>query len=148
MSIKEKLKADMIACMKEKNKERLEAIRFLQAAIKKQEIDTRKDLDDAAVIAIIGNQVKQRRDSIDQFTKGGREDLVAKESAELAILQSYMPAQMSAEELASVVEAAIKESGATSARDMGAVMKVLMPKVAGRAEGGAISAMVKSKLSG
>jgi uncharacterized protein len=147
MSIKNRLKEDMIAAMKAKDKDRLEAIRFIQAAIKKQEVDTRKDLDDAAVIAILANQVKQRKDSIEQFKKGGREDLVAKEEAELKVLQSFMPAQMSSEELGSLVQAVIQETGASGMKDMGAVMKAVMAKAAGRAEGGAVSEMVKKKLS-
>lgn len=147
MSIKTRLKDDMIAAMKSKEKEKLEAIRFIQAAIKKQEVDTRQDLDDAAVLAILANQVKQRRDSIDQFRKGGREDLAAKEEVELKILQGYMPAQLSAEDLGNLVAAVIKETGATSMRDMGAVIKGVMAKAAGQAEGSVVSDMVKKKLS-
>ena len=147
-TIKERLKADMIAAMKGKEKERLEAIRFIQAAIKRQEVDTRKDLDDQAVIAILNNQAKQRRDSIEQFKKGGRNDLVVKEEAELKVLQSYLPEQLSSDELEKIVAETIKESGASGMKDLGAVMKALMPKVAGRADGGAISALVRQKLSG
>lgn len=146
-SIKNRLKEDMISAMKAKEKERLEAIRFIQAAIKKQEVDTRKDLDDAAVIAILMNLSKQRKDSIEQFRQGGRADLVAKEEAELKILQSYLPEMMSASELENLVAAAIAETGAKSMRDMGSVMKAVMAKAAGRAEGSAISDMVKKKLS-
>jgi uncharacterized protein YqeY len=147
MSIKDTLKADMISAMKSKEKERLECIRFIQAAVKKQEIDTRKDLDDAAVTAILMNLAKQRRDSIDQFRKGGREDLAAKEESELSILQSYLPEQMGAEELGKLVEAAIIETGATGMKEMGLVIKAVMAKAAGRAEGSAISDLVKKKLS-
>lgn len=148
MSIKARLKDDMISAMKNKEKERLEAIRFLQAAIKKVEVDTRKDLDDAAVMAIIANSVKQRKDSIDQFRKGGREDLATKEEFELKLLQGYMPEQMSAADLETLVVAAIKETGASSMRDMGSVMKAVTAKAAGRAEGSVISEMVKKKLAG
>jgi uncharacterized protein YqeY len=148
MSIKERLKADMIAAMKSKEKEKLEAIRFIQAAIKKQEVDTRVDLDDVAVLAILSNQVKQRKDSIDQFRKGGREDLAAKEESELKILQAYMPEQLGADELKALVEAAVAETGATSMREMGAVVKAVMAKTAGRAEGSVISDLVKKRLSG
>jgi uncharacterized protein len=147
MSIKDQLKSDMIAAMKSKEKERLECIRFIQAAVKKQEVDTRKDLDDAAVTAILMNLAKQRKDSIDQFRKGGREDLVAKEEAELRILQGYLPEQMSAEELGRLVDASIQETGATGMKEMGAVIKAVMAKAAGRAEGSAVSEMVKRKLS-
>lgn len=147
-TIKERLKADMIAAMKAKEKERLEAIRFMQAAIKRQEVDTRKELDDQAIIAILNNQAKQRRDSIEQFAKGGRADLAAKEEAELKILQSYLPEQLSAGDLEKIVLDTIKESGAAGMKDLGAVMKALMPKVAGRADGGALSALVRQKLGG
>lgn len=146
-TIKERLKADMITAMKSKEAERLAAIRFIQAAIKKQEVDTRKDLDDTAVVAILMNQAKQRKDSIEQFKQGGREDLVAKEEAELKILQSYLPEQMSAADLEKEVMAAIQETGAKTMREMGVVVKAVMAKVAGRAEGSAVSAMVKHKLS-
>ena len=145
-SIKERIKADTIVAMKAQEKERLGTIRFISAAIKKVEIDTRKDLDDAAVIGILSNLVKQRRDSIEQFKKGGREDLVAKEEAELAVLQTYLPQQLSNEELEKIVGEAVEKSGAKSMRDMGLVMKVLMPLVAGKAEGSAVSEMVKKKL--
>ncbi len=147
MSIKERLKTDMISAMKSKEKERLECIRFIQAAVKKQEVDTRKDLDDGAVSAILMNLAKQRRDSIDQFRKGGREDLAVKEESELKILQSYLPEQMGADDLAKLVEAAIQETGAKSMKEMGAVIKTVMAKAAGRAEGSMISEMVKRKLS-
>jgi uncharacterized protein YqeY len=145
-TIKERLKADMITAMKSKETERLTAIRFIQAAVKKQEVDTRKELDDAALVAILMNQAKQRKDSIDQFRKGGREDLAAKEEAELKILQSYLPEQMSAEDLEKEVTAAIQETGAKTMREMGVVVKAVMAKVAGRAEGSAVSALVKQKL--
>lgn len=145
-SIKERIKADTITAMKAQEKDRLTTLRGISAAIKKVEVDTRKDLDDAAIIGILSNLVKQRRDSIDQFQKGGREDLVAKESAELAVLQGYLPQQLTSEELEKIVVDAIKESGAKSPREMGLVMKVLMPKVAGKAEGSAVSEMVKKKL--
>lgn len=145
-TIKERLKSDMIESMKAKEKERLETIRFLMAAIKKVEVDTRKDLDDAAVIAILNTSIKQRRDSIEQFRNGGREELAQKEEAELKLLQTYLPAQLSRAELEQLVVEAVKAVGATGPKDMGAVMKALMPKVAGKAEGSVISEVVKSKL--
>lgn len=147
MSIKDRLKEDMIAAMKAKEKGRLDCIRFIQAAVKKQEVDTRKDLDDAAVTSILMNLAKQRKDSIDQFRKGGREDLATKEEAELKILQSYLPEQMGAAELEKIVVAAIQETGAKGMKDMGGVMKAVMAKAAGRAEGSAVSEMVKRKLA-
>ncbi len=148
MSIKDRLKADMITAMKAKEQAKLDCIRFVNAAIKKVEVDTRKDLDDAAVTGILMNLAKQRRDSIDQFRKGGREDLATKEESELNLLQSYLPKQLTEAELGDMVAAAIKETGATGMKDMGGVIKAVMAKAAGGAEGGAVSAMVKKKLSG
>lgn len=148
MSIKERLKTDLITAMKAKEQPKVDCIRFVNAAIKKVEVDTRKDLDDTAVSGILQNLAKQRRDSIDQFRKGGREDLATKEEAELALLQNYLPKQMSAEDLGKLVEGVIAETGAKGMKDMGNVMKAVMAKAAGAAEGGAVSAMVKQKLSG
>lgn len=148
MSIKERLKTDLITAMKAKEQTKVETIRFVNAAIKRVEVDTRKDLDDAAVIGILMNLAKQRRDSIDQFRKGGREDLATKEEAELQLLQVYLPKQMSSDELGAVVAQVIKETGATSMKEMGAVIKAVMAKVAGQAEGSAVSDLVKKKLSG
>lgn len=148
MSIKERLKTDLITAMKAKEQPKVDCIRFVNAAIKKVEVDTRKELDDAAVSGILQNLAKQRRDSIDQFRKGGREDLAAKEESELALIQAYLPKQMSAEDLGKLVEAVISETGAKGMKDMGNVMKAVMAKAAGAAEGGAVSAMVKQKLSG
>lgn len=148
MSIKERLKTDLITAMKAKEQAKVETIRFVNAAIKRVEVDTRKDLDDAAVIGILMNLAKQRRDSIDQFRKGGREDLASKEESELQLLQTYLPKQMSSEELGTVVAQVIKETGATSMKEMGTVIKAVMAKVAGQAEGSAVSDMVKKKLSG
>ncbi|MGE3261266.1 MAG: GatB/YqeY domain-containing protein [Bacteriovoracia bacterium] len=147
MSIKDRLKEAMITSMKAKEAEKLGAIRFIQAAIKKIEVDTRKEMDDAAVIPILMNLAKQRRDSIEQFRKGGREDLAVKEESELKLIQSFLPEQMGADELALLVDAAIAETGAKSMRDMGAVMKAVGAKVAGRAEGSVISETVKKKLA-
>jgi uncharacterized protein YqeY len=148
MSIKERLKTDLITAMKAKEQLKVDCIRFVNAAIKKVEVDTRKDLDDTAVISILMNLAKQRRDSIDQFRKGGREDLAVKEESELNILQAYLPKQLSEAELGDLVTQAIKETGATGMKEMGAVIKAVMAKSAGGAEGGAVSAMVKKKLSG
>ncbi|MGZ3693405.1 MAG: GatB/YqeY domain-containing protein [Bdellovibrionota bacterium] len=147
MSIKDRLKEAMITSMKAKEAEKLGAIRFIQAAIKKIEIDTRKDLDDAAVMPILMNLAKQRRDSIDQFRKGGREDLAVKEETELKLIQSFLPEQMGPAELEKIVDAAIQETNAKSMRDMGNVMKAVGAKAAGRAEGSVISETVKKKLA-
>jgi len=147
MSIKDNLKTDLITAMKAKEQAKVDCIRFVNAAIKKVEIDTRKDLDDAAVTGILMNLAKQRRDSIDQFRKGGREDLATKEESELKLIQGYLPTQMSASELEALVVAAIAETGAKGMKDMGGVMKAVMAKAAGKAEGGAISEAVKKKLA-
>lgn len=148
MSIKERLKTDLITAMKAKEQAKVDCIRFVNAAIKKVEVDTRKDLDDAAVSGILQNLAKQRRDSIEQFRKGGREDLASKEESELALIQAYLPQQMGADELAKLVDSVIAETGAKGMKDMGNVMKAVLAKAAGAAEGGAVSAMVKQKLSG
>jgi uncharacterized protein len=148
MSIKEKLKNDMIQAMKAKEKDRLDAIRFIQAAVKKVEIDTRKDLDDGAVIGILANLAKQRRDSITEFKKGGRQDLVAKEESELSILQSYLPAQLSPDAVAAIVGEVIAATGAKGMKDMGTVIKGVMAKTAGQAEGSFVSELVKKALQG
>jgi len=148
MSIKDTMKTDLITAMKAKEQAKVDCIRFVNAAIKKVEIDTRKDLDDVAVIGILMNLSKQRRDSIDQFRKGGREDLATKEESELKIIQGYLPTQMSAGELESLVVEAIASTGAKGMKDMGGVMKVVMATAAGKAEGGAISEAVKKKLAG
>ncbi len=147
MSIKERLKTDLITAMKAKEQAKVDCIRFVNAAIKKVEVDTRKDLDDVAVSSILMNLAKQRRDSIEQFRNGGREDLASKEESELQLIQTYLPKQMSAEELGALVEAVIQETGAKTMRDMGSVMKAVLAKAAGQAEGGAVSEMVKKKLS-
>lgn len=147
MSIKDRLKEAMISSMKAKEQSKLDAIRFIQAAIKKVEVDTRKEMDDAAVTPILMNLAKQRRDSIDQFRKGGREDLALKEETELKLIQSFLPEQMSADELEKIVVAAIQETGAKGMKDMGGVMKAVQAKAAGRAEGSVISDLVKKKLA-
>ena len=146
-SIKERLKADMITAMKNKETERLAAIRFIQAAVKKQEVDTRKELDDAALVAILMNQAKQRKDSITQFEAGGRTDLADIEKAELAVLVAYMPAGLSDDEIAAEVKAAVAESGAAGPQDMGKVKAIVKPKLAGRADMTVVSALVKKALT-
>ncbi len=146
-TIKSRIADDMKAALKAAQKDRLSAIRNLHAAVRKKEIDDRVDLDDAGVIKIISSLVKQRQDSIEQFTKGGRQDLVDKESAELKLLQGYLPAQMSQDEIVKLIDAAIAESGAKSPKEMGAVMKILLPKVQGKADGKMISQLVTQKLN-
>lgn len=145
-TIKETLSEKMKASMKSGDKETLANVRNLHAAIRKREIDDKVDLDDAGVIKIILSSVKQRQDSIEQFKQGGREDLVAKEEAELKFLQAFLPQQMSEAEIRDVVAWAITESKAAGPKDMGAVMKLLMPKTAGKADGKLVSQIVKEKL--
>jgi uncharacterized protein YqeY len=148
MSLKARITEDMKAAMRAKDAARLGAIRFLQAAIKQKEVDERVDADDASILAIIDKLIKQRRDSITQFEAAGRRDLVDKEQAELALLQGYLPQQLTDAELEAAVDAALAESGAMGAAAMGKVMAVLKPRIAGRADIGKASALVKKKLVG
>src|SRR2546430_1310538 len=134
-TIKERLSEQMKSSMKSGDKDTLAFVRNLHAAVRKKEIDDRVDLDDAGVLKIISTLVKQRQDSIDQFRQGGREDLVAKETAELKFLQSFMPAQMEEAEVRKLVDWAVTEAKAAGPKDMGNVMKLLMPKIQGRADG-------------
>ena len=147
MSLKEQITEDMKAAMRARETERLGTIRLLLAAIKQREVDERITLDDAAVTAVIDKMIKQRKDSISQFEAAGRDDLVAKENAELVVLSAYMPAQLSAEDVAAEVQAAVAQTGAAGPQDMGKVMGVLKPKLAGRADMTAVSAQVKAALS-
>lgn len=145
-TIKEKLSEQMKAAMKAGDKDTLAFARNLHAAIRKREIDDKVDMDDAGVLKIISTSLKQRQDSIEQFKAGGREDLVAKEEAEANFLKSFMPAQMSESEIRKVVDWAVTEAKATTAKDMGNVMKLLMPKVQGKADGKLVNQIVKERL--
>lgn len=145
-TIKERLSEQMKAAMKSGDKETLAFARNLHAAVRKKEIDERVDLDDAGVLKVISSLVKQRQDSIEQFQKGGREDLVAKEQAELKFLQSFMPAQMGEAELRKLVDWAVTEAKAEGPKDMGKVMKLLMPKVQGLADGKLVNQLVKERI--
>jgi uncharacterized protein len=146
-ALKERITEDMKAAMRAKDAGRLSAIRLLQAAIKQKEVDERVVADDAAVLAIIEKLIKQRKDSIEQFAKAGRTDLVDKEKAELELLTGYLPQQMSEAELAAAVDAVIAESGAAGPQGMGKVMAILKPRLAGRADMGRVSALVKQRLT-
>ncbi len=146
MSLKTAVTDDMKAAMRAKDSARLNTLRLLLAAMKQREVDERIELSDADVLGILEKLIKQRRESIVQYEKGAREDLAAVERQEIEVLSGYLPQQMSAEEIAAAVVAAIVESGAASAKDMGKVMNVLRPKLAGRADMGAVSAQVKAKL--
>ena len=147
MSLKARLTDDMKAAMKSGEKDRLLVIRTINAAIKQREVDERIVLDEAQVLSVLEKQVKQRRDSLSQFESAGRHDLAAVERMELGVIQAYLPQQMDADELAAAVAAAIAESGAAGPQDMGKVMAVLKPMVAGRADMGALSGLVKQQLN-
>ena len=147
MALKDRITEDMKAAMKAADKERLGTVRLALAAIKQREVDERITLDDAQVLAVLDKMIKQRREAIAQFQSGGRADLVAKETAEIGVLQGYLPAQMSEAELDALINDAIAATGAASIKDMGKVMAVVKPKAQGRADLGAVSARVKQKLS-
>jgi uncharacterized protein YqeY len=147
VSLKERITEDMKASMRAGDKERLAGIRLVLAAIKQREVDERIQLDDTQVLAVLDKMIKQRRESITQFEAGGRADLVARESAELAVLQGYLPAQLSDTEVESAIRAAIASTGATSMKDMGKVMAAVKPQVQGRTDMGALSARIKGLLS-
>jgi uncharacterized protein YqeY len=147
MSLKARLVEDMKAAMKGGEKDKLLVIRLINAAIKQREVDERIELDDSQVLAALEKMLKQRRDSVSQYEAAGREDLAAVERFEIGIIQTYMPAPMSEAELEAAVTASIAEAGAVGPQDMGKVMAVLKPKVAGRADMGALSGLVKKKLS-
>jgi uncharacterized protein YqeY len=138
----------MKAAMRAKDAARLSTIRLLLAAIKQREVDERIELDDAAVLGVIEKMIKQRRDSIAQFEKGGRTDLADAEKAEVQLLQGYLPAQMSDADIQREIDAAISASGASGAKDMGKVMGALKAKLAGKADMGKVSALVKARLAG
>ncbi|MEO1573988.1 MAG: GatB/YqeY domain-containing protein [Pseudomonadota bacterium] len=146
MSLKDQLTSDMKVAMRAKDSERLRVVRLVLAAIKQVEVDQRKDLDEAAVLAIVEKQVKQRRESIKQFSDGGRDDLVAKERAELDILTPYLPEQLSDEELDAMINEIIDATGAASIKDMGKVMGQLKARAQGRVDLGAAGARIKARL--
>ena len=148
MSLKDRITDDMKAAMRAKDAPRLLAIRGLLAAIKQREVDERIELDDAAVVGVIEKMIKQRRESIAQFEKAARKDLVDAEKAEVQLLSGYLPAQMGEAAIAQAVSAAVAESGASGVKDMGKVMALLKPRLAGKADMGKVSAQVKAKLSG
>jgi uncharacterized protein YqeY len=146
MSLKGKITDDMKSAMKAGEKDRLRAVRLILAAIKQIEVDTRTELDDATVLSVLDKMVKQRRDSVEQFQKGGRDDLVNIELAEIAVIETYLPEQLSDEELDTLIDEVISATGAESIRDMGKVMGQIKSKAAGRADMGAVGAKVKARL--
>ena len=148
MSLKQRLTDDMKAAMKGGEKERLGVIRLANAAIKQREVDERIELDDTQVLSVLEKMVKQRRDSITQFRAAGREDLASQEEFELGVLQGYLPEQLGQAELDAIVAKAIADAGASSPKDMGKVVGLVKPQVAGRADMGQVSALVRAKLGG
>ncbi len=148
MSLKARIQEDMKSAMRAGEKEKLANIRMVMAAIKQREVDERIELDDPQVLAVIDKMVKQRRESIVQFQAGGRADLVAKEEAELAQLNAYLPAQLGDAELDALINDAIAATGAASIKDMGKVMAAIKARAAGRADMGAVGARIKARLSG
>jgi uncharacterized protein YqeY len=148
MTLKERITEDMKTAMRSGEKDRLAVIRLLQAAIKQREVDERITLDDAQVTSVLEKMIKQRKESIVAFEKGARADLVAKESAEIVILQPYLPAQLGEAELDALIAEAIASTGAASIKDMGKVMGVVKAKAAGKADMGAVGARIKAKLGG
>jgi uncharacterized protein YqeY len=148
MALREQLNEDMKSAMKAREAEKLGAIRLLLAAVKQREVDERVALDDAGVIGVVEKMIKQRKDSITQYEKGARQDLADKEKFEISILEAYLPQQFSQAEIDAVIAEAVDTCGAKSAADMGKIMGILKPKLAGRADMGKVSALVKAKLAG
>jgi uncharacterized protein YqeY len=146
MTLKERIQEDMKAAMRAKDPARLSAVRLLLAAMKQKEVDERIELADADVLGIIEKMVKQRRESIAQYEKAARQDLADQEKFEIGVLQAYLPQQMGEAEIAQAVAAAVAESGASGVKDMGKVMALLKPRLAGRADMGKVSALVRAKL--
>jgi uncharacterized protein YqeY len=148
MSLKTRINDDMKAAMKAREAAKLAAIRLLMAAMKQKEVDERIDLDDAGVIAVIEKMIKQRKDSISQYEAAKRQDLADAEKFEVEVLSAYMPQALSADELALIVSAAVAESGARSPAEMGKVVALVKPRVAGRADMGEVSKLIRARLSG
>jgi uncharacterized protein YqeY len=148
MTLKERITEDMKSAMRSGEKDRLAVIRLLQAAIKQREVDERITLDDAQVLAVLEKMIKQRKESIVAFEKGGRADLVAKENSEITVLQPYLPAQLSEAELDTLIADAISSTGAATIKDMGKVMGIVKSKAAGKADMGAVGARIKARLGG
>lgn len=147
MSLKEKINSEMVSAAKAKDKIRLSTIRMIKSTLHNKEIELKGELSDADLLQMLSSIVKQRKDSIEQFRKGGRTDLTEKEEAELKVVQEFMPEQMSEEKIEAEIEKAIGEVSAVSIKEMGKVMKVLMPRLTGMADGKMVSEKVKTKLS-
>lgn len=147
MTLKTRLTEEMKAAMKAGEKEKLATVRLILSEVKQVEVDTRETLDDTAVLAVLDKMVKQRRESITQYTQAGRTDLADQEQREIETIQTYLPEQLTEAEIADMIGAAIEETGAESIRDMGKVMGILKPKLQGRADVGAVSGLIKARLS-
>ncbi|HEX30254.1 TPA: GatB/YqeY domain-containing protein [Candidatus Poribacteria bacterium] len=148
MTLKEKLLGDLKRAMKEKDRSALNAIRMITNDIKNREIELRRELDDGEIAQLISAQVRKREEAIEQFRKGNRMDLVEEESRQVELLKSYLPKPLSQEELSQMIDEAIEEAGAKSPKDLGKVMRLIMPKVRGRADGKLVNQMVRNKLGG
>jgi hypothetical protein len=146
MSLKDRILQDVKDAMRAKDKPRLATIRLITAAIKQREVDERIELDDTQVLVVLDKMCKQRRESISQFEQAGRDDLAAQEKAELALIQQYLPEQLGEAEINELIDAAMEQTGASSMKDMGKVMGQLKPKLQGRADMGAVSALIKARL--
>jgi uncharacterized protein YqeY len=147
MDINKKINEEMVAAAKSQDKIRLSAVRLIKASLHNKEINVMRPLKEDEVLQVLSSMIKQRKDSIEQFAKGGRQDLVEKEEAELKVIQEFMPAQMSDQEVDDVIKKTIEEAGAVSIKDMGKVMKILMPKLTGMADGKVVGEKVKAFLS-
>jgi uncharacterized protein YqeY len=148
MALKDQLDADLKSAMRDKDTVKLSVVRMLKSAVKYREIEAMKPLDDAGVLQVISGEIKRHKDSVEQYRAGNRQDLVAKEEAEIAVLVAWLPVQLSEAEVRAKVEAAVAAVGAKGPKDMGAVMKALLPEIQGRADGKLVSELVKARLSG
>jgi uncharacterized protein len=147
MQLRDQISSDLTSAMKSRDAERLSVLRMMKAAVRNKEIDLRKELEDAEVLQVLISLIKQRKDSVEQFTRGGRMDLAHKEAAEIKVIETYMPAAVTDQEIAEAVDALIRETGAASVKDMGKVMKGCMARFSGRpVDGAKVSALVKEKL--
>jgi uncharacterized protein YqeY len=148
MRLRDKISEDLIAAMKSKEAARLSVLRMMKAAVRNKEIDSRQELEDAQVLQVLISLIKQRKDSVEQFAKGGRQDLADKESAEIKVIETYLPAGLTDEEIATTITEVLAETGATSVKDMGKVMKACMARFSGRpVDGSKVSELVKAKLT-
>jgi len=148
MALKERLDADLKSAMRERDEVKLSVVRLLKSAIKYPEIELATTLDDAGITGVIGTEIRRRRESVEQYRAGNRQDLVDREEAEIRILQGWLPAQLTEEALRAKVDEVVRRVGAVGPKDMGAVMKALLPEVQGQAEGKTVSELVKARLSG